>query len=166
MRKIVFLGLWIVMTSASMAQKSKSVFLEVGGNGGLLSVNFDSRLSNGENGLGYRAGLGFIPANYAFFISRPTIGTIPVGLNYLIGSHCHYLETGLGLTYYFFRGTTSDVWGIHENNKGDGALLIPSIGYRIAPMNKGLQGRLFMSPLISTAGVVLFWGFSLGYKFL
>ena len=156
----------MLLTCVLMAQKSKSVFLEVGGNGGLLSVNFDSRLSNGENGVGYRAGLGFIPANYDLFTSRPTIWTIPVGLNCLIGSHRHYLETGLGLTYYFFRGTTSDVWGIHENNKGHGALLIPSVGYRIAPPNKGLQGRLFMSPLISTAGVVLYWGFSLGYKFL
>ena len=77
----------------SMAQKSKSVFLEIGGNGGLASVNFDSRLNKTEKHLGYRVGFGFIPPSYNFFDSEPTIWTIPVGLNYLIGGRRHYFET-------------------------------------------------------------------------
>src|SRR5512133_2578135 len=133
MRKFLLAALSILVTSVLMARKSKSVFLEVGGNGGLASVNFDSRLSSTEKGLGYRVGFGFIPPTYEFFTSRPTIWTVPIGLNYLVGGHRHYLETGLGLTGYFFKGTTSDVWGIHENDKGSGLLFIPSLGYRYAP---------------------------------
>lgn len=137
----------------------------MGGNGGLASVNFDSRFGTTEKGFGYRAGLGFIPASYSYFDSRPTIWTIPVGLNYLIGGHRHYLETGLGLTYYFFKGTTSDVWAIHENDKGGGIVFIPNARYRYAPKGKAFQGRLFLSPIINSAGASFYWGFSGGYKF-
>lgn len=165
MRKILLVGVCLFLASSLLAQKSKSVFLEVGGNGGLGSVNFDSRFGDTEKGLGYRAGLGFIPPTYSFFDSRPTIWTIPVGLNYLIGGRRHYLETGLGLTYYFFKGTTSSVWGIHENDKGSGIVLIPGAGYRYAPNGRAFQGRLFLSPLINSAGANFYWGFSGGYKF-
>jgi hypothetical protein len=165
MKKTLLAGLWMFLAFSSIAQKSKSVFLEVGGNGGLASINFDSRLNNTEKGLGYRVGFGFIPPTYNFFDSRPTIWTIPVGLNYLIGGRRHYLETGLGMTYYFFKGTTSDIWGIYENDKGSGLLFIPSAGYRYAPNGKAFQGRLFISPVINSAGATFYWGFSGGYKF-
>jgi hypothetical protein len=165
MAKTLLTGVMLISNSFLFAQKSKSVFLEVGGNGGLGSVNFDSRFNKTEKGLGYRAGFGFIPPTYSFADSRPSIWTIPVGLNYLIGGHRHYLETGLGITYYFFKGTTSDVWGIHENDKGNGFVFIPSAGYRYAPDGKAFQGRLFVSPLINSAGASFYWGFSGGYKF-
>jgi hypothetical protein len=165
MRKIVFLGLRILMASALMAQKSKSVFLEVGGNGGLLSVNFDSRLTNSEKGLGYRAGFGMIPPFFRFFVSRPTIWTVPVGLNYLVGGSSHYLETGVGATYYFFNGTVSSVWGISDNAKGNGVVFIPNVGYRYAPDGKSIQARAFICPLINSSGAIFYWGFSGGYKF-
>jgi hypothetical protein len=165
MRKTLPAFLCLFLTSFIQAQKNRSIFLEVGGNGGLGSINFDSRLSNTEKGLGYRAGFGFIPASYSYFDSRPVIWTFPVGLNYLIGGHRHYLEAGLGLTYYFFKGTTSDVWGIHENDKGRGVLFIPSAGYRYAPNGKAFQGRLFVSPIINSAGASFYWGLSGGYKF-
>lgn len=165
MTKTLLTVLFLIITSSSIAQKSKSVFLEVGGNGGLASLNFDSRLNNTEKGLGYRIGFGFIPPTYEFFDSRPAIWTIPVGLNYLVGNNRHHLETGLGMTYYFFKGTTSDVWGIYENDKGSGIVFVPSVGYRYAPKGKAFQGRLFISPLINSAGTSFYWGFSGGYKF-
>jgi hypothetical protein len=165
MRKTLPAFLCLFLTSFIQAQKSRSIFLEVGGNGGLGSINFDSRLNNTEKGFGYRVGFGFIPASYSYFDSRPVIWTLPVGLNYLIGGHRHYLETGLGLTYYFFKGTTSDVWGIHENDKGRGVVFMPGAGYRYAPNGKAFQGRLFVSPIINSAGASFYWGFSGGYKF-
>ena len=165
MAKAFLFVLLLFIACHSMAQKSKSVFLEIGGNGGLASVNFDSRLNKTEKHLGYRVGFGFIPPSYNFFDSEPTIWTIPVGLNYLIGGRRHYFETGLGLTYYFFKGTTSDIWGIYENDKGSGFLFIPSAGYRYAPTGKAFQGRLFVSPVFNTEGSSFFWGLSGGYKF-
>ena len=165
MGRLLLSAVCFLLASSISAQKSKSVFLEVGGNGGLASLNFDSRFNNTEKGLGYRAGFGFIPASYNYFDSRPVIWTVPVGLNYLIGGRRHYLETGLGLTYYFFKGTTSDVWGIHENDKGSGIVFIPSAGYRYAPHGKAFQGRFIISPLVNSSGLSFYWGFSVGYKF-
>jgi hypothetical protein len=166
MRGILLTILAVFSSSVLKAQKSKSVFLEVGGNGGTFSVNFDSRLNTTEKGWGYRAGIGFIPPSYEFFDSRPTIWTIPLGLNYLIGGGRHYLETGLGVTPYFFNGTTTtDIWGIYRHDKGAGVLFIPSAGYRYAPPGKAFQGRLFVSPVIAAGGTSFYWGFSGGYKF-
>ena len=164
MTKTLLSVLCLFLTCFLFAQ-GRSLFLEVGGNGGLGSVNFDSRFNKTEKGLGYRVGFGFIPPTYSFADSRPSIWTVPVGLNYLIGGQRHYLETGLGITYYFFKGTTSGVWGIHENDKGNGFVFIPSAGYRYAPDGKAFQGRLFASPLINSAGASFYWGFSVGYKF-
>jgi hypothetical protein len=165
MRRTLLILLAMFVCAISKGQKSKSVFLEVGGNGGAFSVNFDSRLSDSEKGLGYRAGVGFIPPSYVYVESRPTTWTIPVGVNYLFGRRRHYLETGLGLTPYFFNGTVSDVMGIQKNDKGIGMLLIPSAGYRYAPPGKAFQGRLFVSPLIGSGGADFYWGLSGGYKF-
>lgn len=155
----------MLTTFVLLAQKSKSVFFEVGGNGGLFSVNFDSRLTNTEKGLGYRAGFGLIPPVIRLFVSRPTIWTVPVGLNYLVGGNSHYLETGVGATYYFFKGTVSSVWGINDNAKGNGVLFIPSLGYRFAPAGRSVQARAFICPLINSSGAIFYWGFSGGYKF-
>lgn len=165
MTKTLLAALSFIIAFSSIAQKSKSVFLELGGNGGLASVNFDSRLNNTEKGLGYRVGFGFIPPTSSFFDSRPTIWTFPVGLNYLTGGHRHYFETGLGLTFYLFKGTTSDIWGIYENDKGSGILFFPSAGYRYAPDGKAFQGRIFVSPAITSEGSSFYWGLSIGYKF-
>jgi hypothetical protein len=165
MRRSLLVVLGVLASSLLMAQKSRSVFVEGGGNGGTLSVNFDSRLNTTEKGLGYRVGIGLIPRSYDYFDTTPTIWTIPLGLNYLIGGGRHYLETGLGVTPFFFKGTASDIWGIYENDKGAGVLLIPSAGYRYAPKGNAFQGRLFVSPVIGSTGAVFYWGFSGGYKF-
>jgi hypothetical protein len=165
MTKTLLLILTLLIASYSIAQKSKSVFLELGGNGGLGSVNFDSRFNKSEKGFGYRAGFGFIPPTNSFGVSDPAIWTVPIGLNYLIGKSRHYLETGIGVTFYFYDGTGSDFWGNTEVKKGTGIFLIPSAGYRYSPYGKSFQGRLFVSPVINAEGVSFYWGLSVGFKF-
>jgi len=165
MTKTLLAVLSLFVSSSSIAQKSQSVFFEVGGNGGFVSVNYDSRFTNSEKGLGYRAGFGFIPPSNSFGVSDPAIWTVPVGLNYLLGKTRHYFEAGLGATFYFYNGTGTDFLGTTEIKKGAGILLFPSAGYRYSPYGKAFQGRLFMSPVISSEGVSFYWGLSIGIKF-
>ncbi len=166
MVKIILSVFLLGIASVVVAQeRSKSVFLELAGNGGGVSINFDSRFYKSEKGLGYRVGIGLIPPSVSFFTSTPTIWTLPVGVNYLIGGGRHYFESGLGITYYYFSGTTSDFWGINENDKGSGILFFPSAGYRYAPPGKAFQGRIFASPVINSEGANFWWGLSVGIKF-
>jgi hypothetical protein len=165
MKRILFTGLCLIITSALLAQKNKSVFFELAGNGGFVSVNFDSRFNNSEKGLGYRAGFGFIPPSNSFGVSDPAVWTVPVGFNYLLGKTRHYLETGVGATFYFYNGTGSDFWGNTEIKKGTGIVFIPSAGYRYSPYGKAFQGRLFVSPIIDADGASFYWGLSVGFKF-
>ena len=166
MVRIIFSIFLLGITSGLVAQRrGKSFFLELAGNGGFVSVNFDSRFKKSEKGPGYRVGFGLIPPSVSFFISTPTIWTVPIGVNYLIGGGRHYFEPGLGVTYFFFSGTTSDFWGINEKDKGSGILFVPSAGYRYAPPGKAFQGRIFVSPVINSEGANFWWGLSTGIKF-
>jgi hypothetical protein len=153
------------------AQANKSVFLELGGNGGFLSVNFDSRFSKTEKGLGYRAGVGFIPALNTgnadfFFPSTPSILTVPFGINHLAGKAPNYFESGFGITYAYTSGDiSSDFWGYSVDVSGSIWNFVPSIGYRYANTGKGFQFRACISPIINK-GDAMFWaGVSAGYKF-
>ena len=136
--------------------RAQSVFGELGGNGLLFSVNYDTRFSRSDKGLGMRAGLGF------FGGSGGGILTVPIVLNHLAGRAPHYFESGLGFTYATFTGEDEDFFG------GGGNLLIPSIGYRYQAIGKGFIGRVVLSPVVNLGeggGWFLFGGVSAGFKF-
>ena len=93
-----------VFASSTKAQDNPAVsahhpniFLEFGGNGGILSLNYDRRFSEGNNGFGARvgAGLAAVPAGhdgFGFTVS------VPLAVNYLLGKGPHQLEAGAGIT--------------------------------------------------------------------
>ena len=132
---------------------AKAVYGEIGGPG-ILSWNYDQRFK-GQKGLGFRAGVGGIG-----FLTAG-IFTIPVGLNYLSGSNGNYMEYGAGVSAItlsdgknFFSTNSSAVFGYLN------------IGYRYQPEKKGFTGRIFVCPLITSAGFFPFYGgISAGYKF-
>lgn len=139
---------------------AKDVFLELGGNGGFLSLNYDTRFSKSGKGLGARIGVGFIPPIDAFFVVTPTIITIPLGLNYLAGNGPHHLEIGAGIT---LATAKSDLFGDEEN--AFGAAFVPSLGYRYQPRHRGFTARVFASPFIGQGGATFFAGVSGGIRF-
>ena len=173
MMKNIFLitATTLTFTSAINAQGNKSVFVELGGNGLVVSANFDSRFTNSEKGFGFRVGIGLIPAINAgdadiFFPSTPSALTIPIGVNHLAGNAPHYFESGLGLTYVHVSGTVSSkFWGYSEDVTGSAVGFVPSVGYRYAKEGKAFQGRIFLSPVISSGGASFWAGVSAGYKF-
>ena len=91
--KLLFLSiLFLSAVSTVSAQKTaaKSMYFELGGPG-LASINFDTRFSARQDGLGGRIGVG------GFSIDGSSIVFIPVGLNYLIGKETkNYIELGAG----------------------------------------------------------------------
>ncbi|HCL07119.1 MAG TPA: hypothetical protein DHW64_14750 [Chitinophagaceae bacterium] len=132
---------------------AKTIFGEIGGPG-LFSANYDQRFK-GQKGWGFRVGMGGI----GFITSG--VFALPVGFNHLSGKDGHYLELGAGASAItvtdgedFFENSNSTVFGYLN------------FGYRYQPEKKGFTARVFVSPLITGAGVFPFYGgISAGFKF-
>src|ERR1035438_2645049 len=94
MKKMISLLLvsFAILSAAHAQDAAKAVYLEAGGPG-LLSVNYDMRFTQTQNGAGFRVGIG------AFSINSVSVLTIPLGVNYLIGHQTNFFEVGAGYTY-------------------------------------------------------------------
>src|SRR5574338_1326158 len=170
MKKIIMLSIILSAMQDCFAQGNKSAYIEFGGNGIGISANFDSRFSKSEKGLGFRAGIGVLPGISATDLSSgqtdittPAMLVIPIGINHLAGKAPHYFESGIGADYVNFSGKYS-FFGSDVGIKGGTVLFVPSIGYRYAKTGKAFQGRIFLSPLIGSGGIIPWVGFSAGYK--
>jgi hypothetical protein len=139
---------------SAQAQVAKSIFAELGGPG-LASINFDSRFTKKDDGLGGRIGIGGFKVEGASFVF------LPVGVNYLLGKdNRNYFELGAGATVVFGKGEDLDPNGFTSTF---GHL---TLGYRMAPKEGGFSFRAFISPIFTTEGFVPYWGgLSFGYKF-
>jgi len=159
----------LMIPGRGLAQRNKSVFLEVCGNGVGFSVNYDARFTKLEKGLGFRAGIGVVPGmrlggnDDPVGFSWPTILSIPVGLNYLLGKAPNYFEGGIGVTYLYGKGNFSFFFLEGEATLST-FMFIPSAGYRFAYAGKSFQGRVFISPYIGSNDISLFAGLSAGFK--
>jgi len=139
---------------------AKAAYAEIGGPG-LASVNFDTRFTKQEDGLGGRIGIG------GFSISdggadHVGIVTIPIGLNYLIGKdRKNYFEIGAGFTYVSGKGTAGS--GSENFNSSFGNL---TLGYRLAPERGGFFFKAEITPVFGKGFFIpYFAGIGFGYKF-
>jgi len=92
----------LILISASYSHaQAPQVYAELGGPS-VAGINFDSRFSKKENGIGGRIGFG------GFSIDGSGVLFIPVGINYLIGKpeSKNYLELGAG---HFMEGFQLDI---------------------------------------------------------
>ena len=151
---LAFFTLSVTGFSQDLRRPVASIFTELGGNSGLLSLNYDKRFSESNSGLGWRAGVGIgaVPSHILFGATP----TFPVGINYLLGKGSHHLEAGAGVTF-----------ATEEFSPGgervSSVFFVPSLGYRYQ-RPKGFTFRLFASPFI--AGKTEFSaGLSLGASF-
>ena len=144
-----------VLIATPKHTSNKILFLELGGPGLAISINYDQRFSGGKEGWGYRVGTGY------FGDGGNTVFTVPLQINYLLGSNGKYFEFGGGTT---FLNTTGD-------NKGKtfifdritGFIGTATIGVRYEP-EKSLNFRLGFVPIFSNY-VIYAGGFSVGYTF-
>lgn len=127
---------------------SKAVYAELGGSGIGFSANFDSRFK-GHNGLGYRAGIGFLPA-----IDKKVL-TFPLGINALIGKGPNYLEAEVTVTPITAKVTFK--------KKVSSIFIFPHIGYRYTKPASSFNFRIYGGPLIIVSKVIPWAGLSFGY---
>ncbi|MEO6151394.1 MAG: hypothetical protein ABIN95_07780 [Mucilaginibacter sp.] len=146
---------------AQSDQRAQNVYLELAGPGLALSVNYDTRFGEKRNGLGGRIGFGYFPSPFFSIVS------VPVQLNYLVGSRSHFLELGAGATYL----------KVGDDNKNDddnkflslfntvtGVVGTATIGYRYQPVDGGFNFRISANPFVGEI-VQLTGGVSVGYTF-
>jgi len=155
MKKIFLPAVMVLLTLSGLkAQPARSVYVELFGPG-VAAINYDTRFSNREDGIGGRVGIG------GFSIDGASVVFMPLALNYLIGKdQRNYFELGAGVT---------PIFGNDNANSGDtfsstfGHL---SVGYRLQPKESGFTFRAAITPIFGNG---FFWpiygGVSFGYKF-
>ena len=156
MKPVACLLILIVISTKTFGQtdhKPKSVFLEIGGSGGLGSVNFEKLFYQKKNTeLTWRAGLSIAPIDK----NNGTGIVSPLMIHAILGPSSHKLEFGLGQ-------------GITVTTKGSFfALTTASIGYRFQSETKNWFYRITYTPLISylvDVQVQQWGGISIGYTF-
>ncbi|MEJ7779649.1 MAG: secretin and TonB N-terminal domain-containing protein [Daejeonella sp.] len=143
--------------AAVTGRRNKSVFVELLGNGALISGNFDMRLKPDRNdGFGIRAGAG-LSGKYI---------TVPLGLNYIVGKKRSGFETGIGITPAIYTGANpQDLIGDPNGSKRLDAAGFLSAGYRLQSTN-GFMLRANAAVAFTRSYFVFAWpGLSLGYRF-
>lgn len=139
-------------------ERAQSFYFELLGPGITYSFNYDTRFQNTLNGLGGRAGVGYIA------IDGNTVFSTPLMLNYLLGKEGRYFEMGLGATYISFTGDSdeNDVLFVDESQVF-GTMVF---GYRRQPVDGGFMFRAGISPIFGQGNFVPYYGYlSLGYTF-
>ncbi|NCU03755.1 MAG: hypothetical protein GXC73_07170 [Chitinophagaceae bacterium] len=160
MKKLLTTGAACILFCIFSFAQAPQLFAELGGPS-VAGINFDSRFSKKQNGIGGRVGIG------GFTIDKTGILFVPVGVNYLIGKpeSKNYFELGLNVTYVsaFDNGQEADT----DNNLADtwGSF---TFGYRYQPQEQGVTFRVSVNPFFAFKNSV-FWpfygGVSVGYKF-
>jgi hypothetical protein len=133
-------------------QGKKSVFLELGGNGFMLTLNYEKFFTNR---FGIRLGGLLVPAG-----EKPTfIGTVMGTTAWGEGKWC--METGLGVT--LIAGGFMDV----STDGSENSLFVPTgtLGVRYQPRPKGLLLRFSFTPMVFPSGFWPWVGLSIGYSF-
>lgn len=150
---------------------ASQVQLEVLGPAGIFSLNFDSRFTKKENGIGFRIGLGGSPLGLSGSEScnSGTMISLPAGLNYLVGKGPHLFEAGTGVVLAIISSTKVYCPGFDSGFFSDDTAPYTYLlaGYRYQPVKKkGTTFRIFVSPLFQNEFPVKFWGgISIGRRF-
>ena len=158
MRKLfIFTFSLFLVANTGNAQAAKSLFFELGGPG-LASINFDTRFSKKEDGIGGRIGIG------GFSIEGTSAIFVPIGINYLLGKDSkNYFEIGGGVTPTF---VSDDFIGDDDDGNFSATFGHLLFGYRMQPLNGGFTFRAFISPVFGEGGFIPYYGgVSFGYKF-
>jgi hypothetical protein len=156
MRNSFFFSIAVVASIQLSAQKpfkKNTLYGELGGNGLVLSVNYERQMGN-EPGLGLHIGLGLAD-------KKPSI---PLGVNYLfeLGSQKSFIEAGAGITL-----AEKDLWDEKFNRSEHNAYkpgFIPSVGYR-HHTPYGLMWKVIYTPVFSSyRNVPWLFGISVGWR--
>jgi len=178
----MFVGLLLAHNQSLSAQEetqipNKLFFSELGGQGVVMSVNFDSRFNSGTRlGFGYRVGVGFGIGDFEEKLNNSSYEydgyssvtrafySVPVGLNYVFGrpQTASTFEIGAGATFLTRKVSLYN----YEIDKPGHVVGCISFMYRLVPVDGGFSFRVGFTPMIGTAGDIFPMGaVSFGYAF-
>lgn len=152
---ILIFSLITLTTSFSQERNSSSLYLELGGNALLYSINYDKLISDD---FGLRAG--FMAFAAVGSSSAVVAVGVPVLANYFVGEGNHRLELGLGFTYMAGSVGVADVAA-----EGSGIMPTGSIAYRYQPVDGGFFFKVGFSPIKTEYEFLPWGGLGLGYTF-
>jgi len=147
-------------TVAKPVSKPKTVFLEVGGAGLALTLNFDKRFGAGADKWGYRVGAGY------YNTGSNSVFSVPLQINYLYGinhSTTSFIEAAAGTTFLYSKGSPNGTFFEFDNITGFCGNA--SVGYRYQQENGGINFRIIFDPIIYDEGILFEGGLSIGYTF-
>jgi hypothetical protein len=149
-------------TTVASTTKPRTVFLEVGGPGLALTVNYDTRFGDQRDKWGYRVGIGY------YNTGANSIFTVPLQVNYLYpfrrgGGGSSFLELGAGTTFIDSKGSTNGSSFQFDDDTGFFGTV--TIGYRYQQDNGGINFRIEFTPTVSGYGFIPVGGISVGYTF-
>ena len=136
-----------------------SIYLEILGNGGLYSINYERSFKASIIGR-----IGFASFSSDMYGYNTRITDVPLTVSYITGKNKSHFETGGGM-----------LLGVKKEYDVSNTLvdLIGFIGYRYQPAEKGFLFRIGLTPFYSLdghvnypdSGFTLSGGLSLGYHF-
>ena len=154
----------ILSASFTMAQ-TNTVFLELGGNSLLWSINYDRMITEK---ISVRVGYGSIPIESTdedeFDAVTITVAPVPIVANYLLGSGNHKLEIGAGILYIMVDGEV-DFGGASVSGSGSVTATTGVLGYRYHRATGGFSFRISFTPIMLVGEMIPMGGLSLGYSF-
>lgn len=133
-------------------EAKNAVYIEIGGNGLLYTLNYDYRLNPdwaARAGIMYASGDGV------------SLTLVPLTANYLYGTK-HNLEIGAGITYFAVSASGDDEF------MGIGASTVAfttNVGYRYQSLDGGFVFRAGIAPIFTEFGTFPMPGVSFGYGF-
>ncbi len=161
MIKLITSSLLIIVLSCSAFPQShpNSVYVELLGNGGLYSINYDRLFTET---IGGRIGFMYFSSDRGLIILTDVeLFLFPVMLNFFLGSGNHRLELGVGPVF----GTASaGIFG-SETTSGSGIFGTAVIGYRYQSTRGGLVFKIGFTPLIGAGEFKPWGGMSIGFSF-
>lgn len=142
------------------AKRPRTAFIEVGGAGLALTLNYDTRFGQTRDKWGYRVGAGY------YNTGANSVFSVPLQVNYLYPikqSTSSFLEGAAGTTFLISRGSTRGTFLQFDNITGFCGTA--SVGYRYQQENGGINFRIVFDPIVYDEGILFEGGFSIGYTF-
>jgi len=150
-----------------------SVYLELGGNGPLYSLNYERFVSDE---ISARIGVMFMSVSASATAGTTTSSAnvtwfdAPLTMSYLgIGGPNHKLELGAGAVMMYFSATGASTFSAVATAKGFVIAPTAIVGYRYVPTDGGFNFRAGFTPLFIAAGgqsTFFPWGgIAAGYSF-
>lgn len=156
--RITLAVLVLTIAASAAAQSRNVVYVEIGGNAIIPSVNYERQLTERLFG---RVGLGVVTGEENDGDDDITF-VVPVMVNYLTHpAGNHHFEAGAGLS--LITGDSQDLFD-EEDESISNVVVTATLGYRYQKPSRGFVFRAGFTPVFDDSDVLPWLGVSFGYR--